>query len=77
MRKIDKFKQAIQALHFNLFISEAIITFLSIVKVSPTGREEEKMPTVHEGIPVKNSDILIDGRQASEIDAYMGYTQQT
>jgi len=65
-KKIDKFKQALQACHLNIYVSEVVITVLGTVKedLKTKKREFTHPNSFYEGI---NLPLVIDGEQIKNI----------
>ena len=61
-KKIDKFKQALQACHLNIYVSEVVITVLGTVKEDAKTKKREftATPSFFEGIKLP---LAIDGEQ--------------
>jgi hypothetical protein len=66
-KKIDKFRQALQACHLNIYVSEVVITVLGTVKedVKTKVRELTTPETRYEGI--LNLPLIIDGEKIEKI----------
>lgn len=65
-KKIDKFKQALQACHLNIYVSEVVITVLGTVNedLKTKRRDFTAPPTLYEGIKLP---LVIDGEHVKNI----------